>query len=194
MTDLLPPNSTALERAISNAMDREGAIATPAALMWDPARIPAVYLPWLAWASSVDHWPAGWSEAERRAAIAASADWHRRKGTRWSVETALSELGHPDAVITEERDLPRYDAELIVDGGAVYGPAYTSWAAYWVIVQRSILHPEADLIAARLVDTAPARCKLNTISITAAEAPVDGPELIVDGGYTYDGVYNYGDL
>lgn len=175
MTDLLPPNSTALERAISNAMDREGAIATPAALMWDPARIPAVYLPWLAWASSVDHWPAGWSEAERRAAIAASADWHRRKGTRWSVETALSELGHPDAVITEERDLPRYDAELIVDGGAVYGPAYTSWAAYWVIVQRSILHPEADLIAARLVDTAPARCKLNTISITAAEAPSMAP-------------------
>ena len=30
MTDLLPKNSTPIERAISNAMDREGALATPA--------------------------------------------------------------------------------------------------------------------------------------------------------------------
>lgn len=195
MTDLLPANSTAVERAISDAMAREDAIETPANLMWDPARIPAAYLPWLAWGASVDHWDTDWPEAQQRAAIAAAPDWHRIKGTRPSVQIALGELGHADAVVIEDRDLPRYGDEIrFGDAGLFYGPDDPSWADYWIRVPTSITYPQADRIADRMLDTAPARCRLRAIEITAPHYPTYGAAGLVYGpDHTFGGIFVYGD-
>lgn len=76
---LLPPNATALERAVSSTIGPftvgDDAIAT----LHDPQRIPAALLPHLAIAEDVPVWPAG--EAARRAVIAASPRMHALIGT-----------------------------------------------------------------------------------------------------------------
>lgn len=194
MTDLLPANSTAVERAISNAMAREDAIETPANLMWDPARIPAAYLPWLAWGASVDNWDADWSDARKRDAIAASPNWHRIKGTRKSVEIALGEMGHPDAVVIEDRDLPRLGRGWVLGRGWRLGPSDPSWADYWVQVPTPLYRADAEKMAVRLADTAPARCRLRSIS-----AVDEGRFRIGDGlwqlgdAVTLGSTYKFGD-
>ena len=141
----------------------------------------------------MDHWDPDWPEAAKRAAIAGSAAWHRIKGTRQSVEIALAESGYPDAVVIEDRDLPRYGPDVIYDSGIVYGPGDASWADYWIETGSPVLYPEADRIAARLADTAPARCRLRAITITAPGAITYGAAGAVYGpDRTFGSVYHYG--
>ncbi len=70
------------------------------ATIWDPDACPASLLPWLAYALSVDVWDSSWSEARKRAVIAASPMVHRLKGTLASVENALTAMGL-SATLTE---------------------------------------------------------------------------------------------
>ena len=100
MTSILPPNATKAERALEAAAARVGDVPTPARDYWNPATCPAWYLPWLAWAVSVDVWDDSWPEAAKRAAIAKSIPLHRRKGTVRAVELSLEPLGL-DASIKE---------------------------------------------------------------------------------------------
>jgi len=91
---LLPPNSTAIERALAGTPDEELLAPELLASLWDATKCPAAALPWLAWALSVDEWDTAWSEAEQRRVIAESIQIHRKKGTRGAVELALACLGH----------------------------------------------------------------------------------------------------
>lgn len=100
MTSILPPNATKAERALEAAAARVGDVPTPARDYWNPATCPAWYLPWLAWAVSVDVWDESWPEAAKRAAIAKSIPLHRRKGTVRAVELSIAPLGL-DASIQE---------------------------------------------------------------------------------------------
>ncbi len=193
MTDLLPSNSTATERAISDAMAREAAIATPANLMWDPARCPEAYLPWLAWAASVDHWDADWPAAEKRAAIAASADWHRIKGTPASIAIALADLGHPDAIVIEDRDLPRLGRDWMLGRDWRLGPTDPHWADYWVDVPTPLYRVDAEKMALRLADTAPVRCRLRAVSaIDAGRFEIGGGLWVIGDASTIGSTYIFG--
>lgn len=98
MSQLLPPNRTALESRAADAL----VIAPPVPLrtLWNPATCPAHLLPFLAWAYSVDQWESGWPETVKRRVIAASFDVHRVKGTRSAIDRALAALG-VDVTITE---------------------------------------------------------------------------------------------
>lgn len=90
---LLPPNSSALERALEAATARVGDVPIgTAATLWDPALCPAGVLPWLAWSLSVDSWDSAWPIATKRAACAEAISEHRRKGTRATVEQVLARL------------------------------------------------------------------------------------------------------
>jgi phage tail P2-like protein len=182
VSDLLPANATPLERALSLALDRAGAIPTPAALMWDPTRIPAAFLPWLAWGFSVDDWSPDWTEAEKRAVIASSAAWHRMKGTRGSIEAVLVAMGYGTAELIEDRDLPRIgDPDIALGGDWRLGPSDPSWADYWITVTSPVRRSAADRLAGRLEDTAPARCRLRSISMPGAQYELgDGLWLIGD--------------
>jgi len=96
-SDILPRNATPLQRAWADTQwARVSALdisAIRAAV--NPATCPAALLPWLAYALSVDAWDDNWSEATKRAVIAASPQVHRQKGTRQAVQTALDALGVP---------------------------------------------------------------------------------------------------
>lgn len=87
MSDLLPPNATDAERALSIAVRPE--IPVPLRTLWNPYQCPANVLPWLAWALSVDEWDATWPETTQRQTIAASISQHKIKGTVGAVKSAL---------------------------------------------------------------------------------------------------------
>ncbi|AZV77885.1 phage tail protein I [Parasedimentitalea marina] len=96
MSDLptiLPPNSTALERALEQAIGKSKPDLTAVATLMNPDTCPAPLLGWLAWAFSVDVWGAAWSEAEKRDTIRQSIAVHRVKGTRGAVRRVLASLG-----------------------------------------------------------------------------------------------------
>lgn len=91
-TSLLPPNATLLERALERGTARVEAIDAPLDTLVNPATIAAEWLPWLAWGLSVDTWEAEWSVATKRQAVADAIELHRRKGTRWAVDTVLARI------------------------------------------------------------------------------------------------------
>lgn len=100
MTDhLLPPNATAQERALSEAIARVSDVPVLVRQSWDPDTCPAELLPWLAWAYSVDAWDVEWSEQEKRDVIKASLDVHKHKGTIGAIDRALKPLGYLIEVI-----------------------------------------------------------------------------------------------
>lgn len=86
---LLPPTSTAAERAIEGVLAERFAIPVDIARLWNPLTCPAELLPWLAWGLSVDLWDSEWSEATKRAAIADAIPFQMRKGTPASLRTVL---------------------------------------------------------------------------------------------------------
>ena len=90
--NLLPPNATRAERALSRAI-----VARPLPVditaLWDADRCPAALLPWLAWALSVDEWKAYWPEPVKRARVRAAIAIQRRKGTAGSVRDVVAAFG-----------------------------------------------------------------------------------------------------
>ncbi|APQ13423.1 phage tail protein I [Pseudomonas oryzihabitans] len=95
MRDLLPPNSTHLERRLAQVGSAISDVPVPTRSVWNPDTAPAEQLPWLAWALSVDAWDPLWSENQKRQTIRASLQVHRSKGTFGAIKDALAALGFP---------------------------------------------------------------------------------------------------
>lgn len=182
---LLPPNSTALEVAIEETMLAAlSEIDVPVSVMMDPDKVPAKFLPWLAWALSVDEWDVAWSEDSKRATIANSIDVHRHKGTVGSIKRALSAAGYGDAELIEDYNTEKYDGSHLYDGTITYASP-DHWAEYRVRLTRPISIEQAARVRRILADIAPVRCHL---------VALDYPEALnlYDGTITYDGQFTYG--
>lgn len=110
MSDLLPPNATGAERALSLAIERHAALAAPLRDVWDADTCPAHLLAWLAWALTVDEWDGGWTDAQKRAVIKASLNVHRFKGTIGAVREALGALASTVRVQEWFNQIPEGDA------------------------------------------------------------------------------------
>ncbi|WP_353571126.1 phage tail protein I [Candidatus Albibeggiatoa sp. nov. BB20] len=103
MQSILPSHSTPLELDIEQ-IAAEHLDSLPAHVirnLWNPWQCPAEFLPWLAWAMSVDVWDENWLEQVKRRVIAESYEIHRKKGTRWAVQRILDLTGVPDFEIVE---------------------------------------------------------------------------------------------
>lgn len=92
MSDLLPSNATAPERALSLAIARQGDVPIRVREMWSADSCPENLLAWLAWAFGVDEWDTGWTDIQKRAVIKRSVEVHRHKGTIGAVRDALGAL------------------------------------------------------------------------------------------------------
>lgn len=118
MINLLPPNASALERAI--AATGAGIDTLPVAVrdIWNPATCPTALLPWLAWALAVDEWDETWSEAVKRTLIADAIEVHRHRGTVWSLKKSLAPLGMAVDIIDQASQRASYAAldALRLDG------------------------------------------------------------------------------
>lgn len=133
---LLPPNATALERALAAGVARVSDVPMPLAPLWDPATCPADVLPWMAWGLSVDTWDADWPEAAKRTAIANAIAIHRRKGTRFAVETVLAQIDALATVIEWHETTPRgtpHTFEIHVPIDAASGARATATAAEAIV-------------------------------------------------------------
>src|SRR4051812_24387267 len=78
---LLPPSSTPFEFAMARAADAGLPLSVPLRELWDPWKCPMEFLPWLAWALSVDIWDDEWSEPKKRQVVATALPRLQRKGT-----------------------------------------------------------------------------------------------------------------
>jgi phage tail P2-like protein len=184
MTSLLPPNATPAEQAIEATISRVGAVSVQVSDLWNPATCPATLLPWLAWGLSVDEWDETWTEATKRAMIAASVGLHRQKGTIASIRRALQAAGLGDAALIERAGRKFYNGMLTHDGAADHAEP-DHWAEYRVVLMRPLSIAQG-LMARRIIEaSAPVRCRLKTLDFT------DVPNL-ENGAIRHDGSFTYG--
>ncbi|GAB7533654.1 phage tail protein I [Pseudomonas sp. 3A(2025)] len=92
MADLLPLNSTPLERAVAAGFRHD--LDNPLRTLYNPDTCPVQMLPMLAWAWSVDRWDDEWPEATKRAACRNAYYVHRRKGTIAAIRTVVEPFGY----------------------------------------------------------------------------------------------------
>jgi phage tail P2-like protein len=107
MANLLPPNSTTLERNLATVGAIIGDLPTPLRDLVNPDTCPAALLPWLASELSVDTWDNAWTEAQKRAVIKASIRVHRMKGTVASVREILQVTGADVELVEWWQEEPR---------------------------------------------------------------------------------------
>ena len=91
----LLPHPTGVELALEQDAAEKYCRADPAVIrtLFDPMECPVEFLPWLAYALSVDVWNPQWSESTKRAICQNSLTMHLHKGTVGGMEDALAALG-----------------------------------------------------------------------------------------------------
>ncbi|WP_340529461.1 phage tail protein I [Cupriavidus necator] len=93
MANLLPRNSTPLERNAATAAARLGEIPSPLRGLMRADEIPVSILPWLAWHLGVDAWKTYWPEQTRRARVKAAIPIARKNGTAAAVREVVAAFG-----------------------------------------------------------------------------------------------------
>jgi phage tail P2-like protein len=91
---LLPVGSSPLEVAAAAACAELTAVPVPLRDLWNPQTCPAKFLPYLAWAFSVDRWDESWPEATKRGVIQSAYFIHTHKGTISAIRRVVEPLGY----------------------------------------------------------------------------------------------------
>lgn len=91
---LLPANASQLERLAAQALAEIERTPIPIRDLWNPDTCPAAFLPYLAWAFSVDRWSQAWPLSAKRAAVRAAYFIHSRKGTIGALRRVVEPLGY----------------------------------------------------------------------------------------------------
>ena len=86
--------SSVLEQRAAEACAVISDLSVPLRDLWNPWRCPVKFLPYLAWAFSVDRWEETWSEKEKRQAVSDAFWIHQRKGTVAAVRRVIETLGY----------------------------------------------------------------------------------------------------
>lgn len=90
---LLPPGSSALERRLALTCSGISDLQVPLRDLWNPATCPARFLPYLAWAFSVDRWDESWAESTKRRVVQDAFYIHQHKGTISAVRRVVEPFG-----------------------------------------------------------------------------------------------------
>lgn len=141
MSQLLPHNSTPLERALATASDI-GVDPEIIRGVADSARCPVDFLPWLAWAMSVEGWDAAETEEQQRALIRQSIPIHKHKGTVGAIRRVLKAVG-----VTAD-----YKEWTQIPGAVPYTFELIAWANDNRAGEGSILSPQLFQRLRALVD------------------------------------------
>ena len=90
---LLPPGSSALERRLALTCSGISDLQVPLRDLWNPATCPVRFLPYLAWAFSVDRWDESWAESTKRQVVQDAFFIHQHKGTISAVRRVVQPFG-----------------------------------------------------------------------------------------------------
>ncbi|HFI9074817.1 TPA: phage tail protein I [Escherichia coli] len=93
MNSLLPSGSTSLERRLAQTCSGISDLQVPLRDLWNPATCPVSFLPYLAWAFSVDRWDEGWTESVKRQVVKDAFYIHQHKGTTSAVRRVVEPFG-----------------------------------------------------------------------------------------------------
>lgn len=96
---LLPPGSSALERRLAQACSGISGLNVPLRDLWNPDTCPVNFLPYLAWAFSVDRWDERWPESVKRKVVKDAFYIHQHKGTVSAIRRVVEPLGYLIRVI-----------------------------------------------------------------------------------------------
>ncbi|GKP32256.1 phage tail protein I [Klebsiella quasipneumoniae] len=86
--------SSLLEQRAAAACASISDLSVPLRDLWNPWKCPAGFLPYLAWAFSVDSWDESWSDQEKRTAVSESFWLHQRKGTIAAIRHIVEKMGY----------------------------------------------------------------------------------------------------
>ncbi|HBW7648752.1 TPA: phage tail protein I [Klebsiella pneumoniae] len=86
--------SSLLEQRAAAACASISDLSVPLRDLWNPWKCPVKFLPYLAWAFSVDRWEETWSETEKRQAVSDAFWIHQRKGTVAAIRRVIETLGY----------------------------------------------------------------------------------------------------
>lgn len=187
---LLPPGSSALEKRLAAACASISGLDVPLRDLWNPWRCPAKFLPYLAWAFSVDRWEETWAESAKREAVSDAFWIHQRKGTVAAVKRVIEGLGY-SMTLAEWWDVadPAGTFRLVIDLNDVG------------ITETMITELERIIGDAKPVSRHISELTLSLKSKVVASigmAVVEGESLTVyppeydpDGAIYYDGMQNY---
>ncbi|HBX5899937.1 TPA: phage tail protein I [Klebsiella pneumoniae] len=91
---LMATGSSVLEKKAAEACAVISDLNVPLRDLWNPWKCPATFLPYLAWAFSVDRWDEQWSEEEKRTAVSESFRLHQLKGTPAAIRHVTEKMGY----------------------------------------------------------------------------------------------------
>lgn len=92
-SSLMPSGSSAMERRLAEACSGITGLNVPLRDLWNPATCPVSFLPYLAWAFSVDRWDEGWAESVKRQVVLDAFYIHQHKGTISAIRRVVEPFG-----------------------------------------------------------------------------------------------------
>lgn len=120
--ELLPNNTTPLERGLATANSVRELNPDIIRTLWNADLCPSQFLPFLAWSLSVDFWELAADDDQRRDLIRNAIQWHRKRGTSWAIKQALAAFGYPVVELVEQRV---YFEQWVAAGGHVLDGAWS---------------------------------------------------------------------
>lgn len=84
---------TALQAQLAQTCSGISDLQVPLRDLWNPATCPVSFLPYLAWAFSVDRWDEGWTESVKRQVVKDAFYIHQHKGTTSAVRRVVEPFG-----------------------------------------------------------------------------------------------------
>lgn len=91
---LMATGLSVLEQRAAEACAVISDLSVPLRDLWNPWKCPVKFLPYLAWAFSVDRWEESWSEVEKRQEISDAFWIHQRKGTISAIRFVIEKMGY----------------------------------------------------------------------------------------------------
>ena len=187
---LMANGSSLLEQRAAAACASISDLSVPLRDLWNPWKCPVKFLPYLAWAFSVDRWEETWSETEKRQAVSEAFWIHQRKGTVAAVRRVIETLGYsmtlqewwkvadPAGTFRLEIDLNDIGIteSMIKELERIIGDAKP--------VSRHISQLTLSLSVTALAS-------IGTAFIDSEVITVYPPEYVPDGGIYYDGQQHY---
>ena len=178
-SSLLPPNSTAFERALEQVLkpDFNSTIRT----LWSVKGCPDDLLYVLALTMGVDVWDEAWSREAKERTILDAYNVHRLRGTPSSIRRILRNAGYAEVDIVEGLNIKRRDGYFTRNGHFFHGME-DAWSYYRIYLQRAITNAQAKQVRELLEETAPLHCVLMGLHYKEAFFLYNG-EIMRDGTY-----------
>ena len=129
MTNLLPQNASAMEKRIDEVNASRFDLDIRISELWTPYACPIAFLPYLAFALSVDYWDDAWSEEAKREVVAQAIKVHRHKGTPGALKDMLRAAGYGEVELVEGLDARRRNGRVTRDG-TYFHSEYEHWALF----------------------------------------------------------------